>query len=216
VDKPEILLSLPSEGWIRVEVAHWLTALTHDDRFVLRIMFVRMVPYENALNSLAAKFRASRCTHWLNIDADNPPTDNPLDYVSADLDYIGFPTPICKRAAGKQLLAWNVQRLGGALTSVRGSGIEEVEAVGTGCFLMARRVAESIRVLFARDTDEDGVVTSGNDIVACRRIRLAGFGVYAAWDNVCSHHRELDLSLLMPISAEHQNERETVECGNGR
>ena len=190
--KPEILVSLPSEGWVRVEIAHWLAALTHDARFNVSTIMPLVRPYENALNYVALAMRKGPFAYWLNMDADNPPTNNPLYYVDADKDFIGFPTPVWKVYAGRCELSINAP-------PPESATLQPVEWVGSGCFLVARRVIDAIRRPFERTVDEDGIVKAGPDINFCRKMRAAGFQPWCAWDNRCSHFREVDLGLLVEM-----------------
>lgn len=212
-DSTRVLVTVPNTGWMRREVAHRLIGMaigqsTHN----LTVVMTSYKPYEHALHRYAKHFRESDCQFWLNMDADNPPLTCPLKFTAFDLDYIGFPTPILKFDAerGKTVLLYNVIRFGGGASSVPAHGLETVEAVGTGSFLMARRVADhsSLRQMFVRTLDADGCVVEGNDVAACRRMREAGFAVHAAWDCVCGHYNEIDLATLVPIPEEVEAENE--------
>ena len=140
-------------------------------------------PYESALNRAAKAFRESDCTHWLNIDSDNPPTCNPLDYMKDDFDVLAFPTPISYRLPdGRVGLRWNFQ------ADKDGTII----VVGTGCILIAKRVLEVINPPFFRTYTDDGIVRKGPDVVFSELARSAGFALSIA-PEACDHYSKVNL-----------------------
>jgi SAM-dependent methyltransferase len=73
--------------------------------------------------------------------------------------------------------------------------IEELDAVGTGCVLIARRVLEhaAMRAPFARAFDVDGLSVQGSDLLFCRRAQAVGFRIFADYSRPCSHLKTVDL-----------------------
>jgi hypothetical protein len=177
--------------------------LRQDERFTLRVILPTHRPFENNLHHIVGDFMQGGEDYWLSIDADNPPLGNPLDLVGLDLDIVGLPTPVWhwQGRAGERPIYWNVYRYvpdkGAYVEWLPRRGLQEVDAVGTGCFLVARRVFENDamrRGPFLRTTYDDGRVEKGNDIAFCERAKRQGFRVWAHFDYPCDHHVELSLN----------------------
>lgn len=197
-----VYVTVPNMHWVSAYVAERLLRLLQDQRYRLRISLPSNKPYENNQHHIIRDFLDGGHDYWLSIDADNPPRDNPLDLVELDKDIIGLPTPIwhytgklgerpiyfnayCKSADGKGYNEYQPQR-----------GLQKVDAIGTGCFLVARRVFEHPDMqkgAFTRKLNPDGTVDKGNDISFCERAIEAGFGVFAHFDYQCDHMCELSL-----------------------
>lgn len=197
-----VYVTVPNLHWVGASVAERLLRLQRDGRYRLRITLPSNRPYENNQHHIVKDFLAGDWDYWLSIDADNPPRDNPLDLVEMDLDIVGLPTPIwhytgepgqrpiyfnayCLSADGKGYNEYQPQR-----------GLQKVDAIGTGCFLVARRVFEHPDMqkgAFTRKLNPDGTVDKGNDISFCERAREAGFSVFAHFDYQCDHMCEISL-----------------------
>lgn len=76
------------------------------------------------------------------------------------------------------------------------TGIERVEVVGAGFICIPRTILvnHKLRAPFAATYSEGGELTMGEDISFCRRVRKAGYGVYADFDQMCEHVSTLHLS----------------------
>jgi hypothetical protein len=115
-----------------------------------------------------------------------------MDLVALDKDIVACPT----RQYHEGQLYWVVMRAvddgyQGYLKKQR--GLMEVDAVGTGCILIARRVLENIKGPFVREWNEDGTQRLGTDFAFCKRAKKKGFRVWAHWDYPCAHFKELNL-----------------------
>jgi hypothetical protein len=137
--------------------------------------------------------------YWLSMDDDNPPCKNPLDMVSEDRDIVGFPTPVWHSAVpGDRPFYLN------ALRKVEDGykpvdiidGWQEVDAIGSGCFMVSRRVMQALRYdkPFMRQWGKDGRVTLGGDYSFCEKARARGFRIWVHSDYICDHFNELPLN----------------------
>jgi hypothetical protein len=117
------------------------------------------------------------------------------DLIELDKDFIGLPTPVwhfnkATQKPGESPVYWNVYR-----KDPKGSdayvewhpreGLQKVDAVGTGCFIVARKVFLDPKMQqgpFIRKTYPDGRVNKGNDISFCERMRENGWEVWAHLD----------------------------------
>ena len=62
-----------------------------------------------------------------------------------------------------------------------GTGLEQVDAAGAGCWLLHRSVAEAIG---KRPYDMEH---GGEDLKLCRAVTDAGFSIWVDWDLACAH-----------------------------
>jgi len=181
-----------------------LLRIQQDHRYKLYIILPVHRPYENNLHHIVKDFLAGDFDYWLSFDADNPPINNPLDLVELDKDIMGLPTPVWYNVGnkkGERPVYWNAYKYVPEHDSytewpIR-EGLQKPDAVGTGCFLIARRVFEN-RVMqngpFLRTVFPDGRVERGNDIAFCERARVQGFEIWTHYLYPCMHFHELELN----------------------
>jgi len=200
--RSSVLVTVPNEHWVHAHVAQRLLMLQADRRYALTFDFPAQRPYENNQHHIVQKFWNGPWDAWLSIDADNPPTQNPLDLVDLDLDLVGLPTPIWHWTGlpGERPLYWNGYDYDASTDAYREhvprEGLQRVDAIGTGCFLVARRVfnpPEMRAGAFLRTLYPDGTVNKGNDLSFCERVRRAGFAIWCHYDYPCRHYQEIDL-----------------------
>lgn len=197
--KPSVLMSVTNTGWIHKLVVRSLFPILSDSRYVVRYIDPTWVPYENAMNRIAKDFLDSDFDYWLHIDSDNPPQHNPLDLIELDRDIIGLPTPIYhNKDDGEWPICWNALDWDDIEKGYREhhprAGLQQVDAIGSGCMIVARRVIETLPPpWFVRQTDEYGRVTFGPDFTFCGNAVNAGFEVWAHYDYFCEHVNEICL-----------------------
>lgn len=200
MDRPKVLATTVSSGWVRVEIAQWVANLRFDERFQVDWLAPVAKAYEAGLNLVSRAVVDNGYDWWLNIDSDNPPIRNPLDMIGElgpEHECVGLPTPIHKTTAGNHWLGWSAFKVGprGYYSAGRKTGLERVRAVGSGCLLvrsgLLKRVFSDCHTPFERRD-------IGPDLAFCERL-LTEFGVmpWVAWDYPCSHFKELDLGLLL-------------------
>lgn len=143
---------------------------------------------------IVKEFLKTDATHLLMIDHDVVPVKNPLLLPDMDLDVVGFPTPI----QINNKVQWNVYLKPfkdleyGSIKPVDGKMLQEVDAVGTGCIMIARHVLEKLENHF--DVVMNGEdIKYGTDIGFCQRAKTAGFKIWVAWDYPCHHYKTIDL-----------------------
>lgn len=203
--KKRILISVPNTGKMHKNVVLTLLKLAFDARYQPTFIFPTWNPYEHSLHRIVNDFMDVYKDHsfWLNIDSDNPPINNPLDLIELDRDIIGLPTPVwhCtgKEKTGERPLYWNAYDSvpEGYKEHMPREGLQKVDAVGTGCILISKRVfmnPEMRKLPFARTWNVDGTVEKGNDIAFCERAKKQGFEIYAHYDYPCQHFNELELN----------------------
>ena len=187
---------MPNEHWISKHVVHRLMLLQVDNRYRLRFELPSHKPYENNLHHIVQNFYDGDYDFWLNIDSDNPPMNNPLDLIELDKDIVGLPTPVWHYIGnpGERPIYWNVYDYTPESDAYKEhptkEGLQRVDAIGTGCFLIARRVFEDERMRrapFERKLYPNGTVNKGNDISFCERARESGFEIWAHYGYPCRH-----------------------------
>jgi hypothetical protein len=199
----KVLISLPNTGWIHKHVFSAAVGLLQDPRHEVKLIRPTHNPYENNLHHIVNEFVARESDFWINIDADNPPMENVLDLVYLDLDVVGCPTPVwhfTDKVKGERPVYYNAYDYVGEegyKEHLPHEGLQEVDAVGTGCFVVAARVfqdPEMRKAPFQRQWKEDGTVHKGNDISFCERAKTQGFRIFCDYDYPCMHFNELELN----------------------
>ncbi len=196
-----VLLTIPNQHWIHKHVAYRADLMLQDKRHKVHKTVPSHKPYVDNLHRIVKDFRDGGYDFWLNMDADNPPVNNPLDLVELDKDIIGLPTPIWHfTKEGERPYYFNAYDFDGDTCAYREhqpqKGLQKVDAVGTGCILISRRVFENsfmCKAPFMRGWTEEGFAAKGNDIRFCEKARNQGFEIYAHYDYPCDHFTELSM-----------------------
>lgn len=203
---PKILLTIPNTGDLNRELAMWLLEVqqveAHNCRVNGRIFFPMDRPYEQNQNAIALFFEEEQYDFWISIDADNPPRKNIIDLVFLNKDMIGCPTPVWKyvKGRGERPIMWNaydyLQDQDAYAEHSPKEGLQKVDAVGTGCFVIHQRCFPTCprgEGPFDRIKDSKGLVYKGNDISFCERLQQNGFEIYAHYDYPCNHFNTVNL-----------------------
>ncbi len=199
--KPKILIAVPNaDGWVHKCVTMKVVAMLSDQRVTSRAIFPTHSPSENNRAKIMVDFLAGGADFLISVDADNPPRQNPVDLVFLDKPVIGLPTPVWhndRPGEGQPPIYWNAydEVVDGFKAHPPGTGLEAVDAVGSGCIVVARRVFAALqdKQPFMRTWDAQGRVEVGSDLAFCRKVRAAGFKVWVHWDYPCDHINELAL-----------------------
>lgn len=198
----KILVTIPNIHWIHAEVVWVLLRIIQTSSYSIKIKLPSYRPYENNQHHIVVDFLQGDCDYWLSIDADNPPLNNPLDLIQLDKDIIGLPTPVWHYLGkpNERPIYWNAYQYNEKEQAYNEfsckKGLQKVDAIGTGCFIVARRVFEHPDMqkgAFTRKLLPDGRVDKGNDISFCERAREAGFKIWCHFDYPCKHYCEIDL-----------------------
>jgi len=199
----KILVSVPNgNGSYSKLVGRILLRLMADRRYRCTIIDPTWMPYEHNLNRIVKDLLTVYRDHefWLTIDDDNPPMRNPLDLVELDKDIIGLPTPVwANMKPGDRPWYYNaMQKVDGGWRPASGEGLTEVDAVGSGCMLIHRRVCEQLeKPLFVRRLDNWGIVDQGHDFRFCQNAKRASFEVYAHFGYPCQHFVTIELNEMI-------------------
>ena len=157
-------------------------------------------PISSNRNLITQRFLESDCDFMMQLDDDVVPLCNPAELCHADKDIIGLPARV--RSTG-QTICWTVYRdhpSGEAFSAVDFTQLDdmmdlmEVEIIGTGCVIVARRVLEALKAPFHSEFDDDGIQIYGTDFAFCRKARAHGFTVYTAPNHLCEHFKKVGLT----------------------
>lgn len=161
--------------------------LLNERRYNLKMGYTLGYPASSTRNRIAKLFLAEQDADYLvMLDDDQAPTCNILDYIEHDLDVIGFPYPSI-RINAPDPIPWYPS------PPDPDGGIREVEFVGGGCLIIARRVLEAIPRPFEDYFDADGVFSEGEDLSFCRRVREAGFTIHLVSDRPLLHIKPVEM-----------------------
>ncbi len=193
-----VYFTIPNTGWIHKHAHFAACKILADRRYRVRHDCPTHSPYVQNLHKIKEDFLDGGEDYLLTFDADNPPTNNPLDLVEFDCDVLGLPTPVWHDAVPEDRpYYFNALDIKGEgyTPHTDCNGLQEVDAVGSGCLLIARRVLLKLRYdqPFARQWNRDGTVEVGGDYSFCRKAKAAGFKIWTHYDYPCQHFNELEL-----------------------
>jgi len=195
----KILITVTNTNWIHRNNALALLKLQHERGYQVVFDLPTESPYENNLNHIVRKFIDGGFDYWLQIDSDNAPTMNPLDLVELNKDIMLLPylqwhcTSEDLREGNYPICTLIMDDVGEGFKEHKNmSGLQKVDAGGSGCMLIARRVLE-VMPPFTRTHDKHGRVVFGVDFNFCREARKKGFEVWCHYDYPVEHFKTLPL-----------------------
>lgn len=205
--KPKVLVALPNDGWFHASLLAQVMQFPLDQRVACAFMIQQDRPIDHNRNIIARYFLTQPFDFMVTIDSDNPCVKSVLDLVFLDKDVVSCPTPIYNPTDPKtSAIKWNVFDVDDAGTAhphdyKTGGGLQQIQATGLGCVVIARRVLEKLgNEAFSCDR-KDGLVTLGTDLAFSRRCRDAGFELWVHYDYPCQHFRVNDLFTIATMEA---------------
>ncbi len=199
-----VLITCIHGGWIADDTVSALLDLSRERRVectIERPQTTASRPYVSVLNATARMMVSEGFDFWINLDADNSPRKNPVDLIFCDKDVIGCPYPIWISGKAPRPYVWSAfdhaPELGQydyRMHKPEANELEQVDAVASGCMVIARRVLENLKAPFSRVWDEWGEVVCGTDLAFCGRVREAGFQVWCHYGNPCRHFKQIELT----------------------
>lgn len=219
--RKKVLVAVPNHPpWIHKMVVFCLLKILNDRRYDVNIILPSWVPCEYNRSRIHEEAVRKGFDFVLMIDADNPPLRNPLDLVELDLDVVGCVTPIWSNKTGdngapfyfnamdwiEEKKAWNEHK--------ESEGLQEVDAIGAGCILIARRVLISLanKSAWMRIWDDRGYAQEGTDWAFCKRAKKEGYKIWAHYDYPCEHYISLG---LMEMLGTHQRTNDALKKPQG-
>ena len=204
----KLYLAILNKGWLRREISATVLPMMKATPGVELIWENPSRTWDHPISSnrnrITRRFLNSDCDFLLMIDDDIVPLSNPAELVFADKDVVGMPAKVRQLTRSLNWVAYvknpNVEHGYGPVDFGRvDSDVDllKVDAVGTGCILIKRKVLESIKAPFHCIYDEDGVLVMGTDMAFCERASKAGFKIYTTPQRTCEHFKEVGLADIM-------------------
>lgn len=175
-------------------------------------------PISNNRNHIVKDFLQGDCEYLLMIDDDNPPLKNPLDFVKFDKDVIGAIVP------GRDLngIHFHVYRFGKDPNKITFEQYEnkeikdltKIDAIGTGCIMVKRKVLEKIKRPFEDWFDDDGIMITNDDMYFSIKCHKEGFEVWTHGEYMCSHYKTFDLLQMAHLVIKAHDRRKKTKKGN--
>jgi len=193
--KKTIYIAVLNQGHVRTELANVLKEISHQTKYNTYIKFWGEKPIANNRNKIVQEFLAYKAFDVLMmVDSDIVPPLNILNLADFQKDIIA---PVCFMYQEDMIAPVAFKRKPDGLylpIEITGEeGLIEVDAVGTGCIFLSRKVLEDVRAPFMNEYDADGIKIFGLDIAFCRRAKEKGYKVFVHLDYLCSHWTTVDL-----------------------
>lgn len=193
--KKKVLVTILDQGWIRPELGVIAGMMQRDQRYDVTVQSCGLKPSERNRNVATLKMLQEGYDYLLTIDHDVVPLCNPLDLVELDLDVVCLAVPQWNMTDPKFPIYFVAmdKAPGGYTEHKKKEGLQEIDAAGSGCLLIARRVLEKVKAPFMRQWDENGIDTLGLDFSFSEKAKAQGFKVWCHYDFVANHFKEIGL-----------------------
>jgi hypothetical protein len=158
--------------------------------------FIEGRPHDAARNTIVHEYKNNRedYTHVLMIDSDCSPPDNILELAKLDMDVVGPIIFSYQEGHPFALILKAVPEGYQQIKKVPPNTLMEVDATGTGCLMVARRVFERIPPPWFRFSyTEGGLLKSGEDFNFCKLVKSHGFKIHVHTGFMASHYATVDL-----------------------
>lgn len=193
-NKPKVLVAILHQGWIRPELSSMVEIIKADNRSKVLVLYSNQKPSENNRNMTSKMALEQGFDYFITIDHDIVPLKNPIDLVMLKLDVIGFACPQWNAIDKFPIYFVGMDRVpDGYKEHKNKNGLQEVDAVGSGCLVLSRKVLEAVKAPFVRKWNEDGMAITGLDFYFCEKAKELGFKIYCHYDYVADHFKELSL-----------------------
>lgn len=184
-----IFIGIPHIGNLRTELVLFLMKLKNQ-----KIYFSHRMPIDDNRNHIVDEFLKTDSSHLLMIDSDIQPCDNILEMVSNDVDICCG--AICTNKGGEVIPLAMMKVDGGyKCKRVLNNGINEVDAIGTGCIMIKREVLEKMSQPYFQFKYKDGKLVNGEDFDFCYKAKELGFKVYYDASYKCNHFQTYPLCI---------------------
>lgn len=188
----KVLVSILDQGWIRPELAVWGHKWTEQGATVKSY---NGKPSERNRNQTVLDMLENGYDYLLTIDHDVVPKQNPLDLIALDLDVVCCAVPqwnMSDPSFPVYFVAMDKNGNGYTEHKVK-DGLQEIDAAGSGCLLIARRVLEKVKAPFVRQWDDGGFDTKGLDFSFSEKTKAEGFKIWCHYGYEADHVKEVSL-----------------------
>ena len=192
-------------GTIHAGLESSVVAWMHDYREKYQFSFFLPTarPIPNNRNKICKQFIEGDWDILFMFDEDNFPIKNPFSILEHDLDVCGGVYP-GRSSKGFNFHAFDLDKekypkeiFFKFLPSDRRAGIQQVDAVATGCIAIKRHVIEKMYkkgwAPFEELFDKYGIMVTSDDMAFCIKCMKLGIKVHADWGVICDHFKENSL-----------------------
>lgn len=202
-NRPKILIIIPTKhitGEINGRLFEFVKSARDSVLYDVDVVRVEQSPVDVARNYAVDIFLRTDRDYLLFVDDDTIPPMNVLEMVNYQKPVIAAPVYIYQGG----MLVPNIFRK--AFVNQLGyvpwqgcefTGLQKVEAVGTGCVLIHRSVFSHIeKPFFKTEMDTQGLKVLGEDLYFSKKVGEAGIEIWADTDKICGHIKTVDLASI--------------------
>jgi GT2 family glycosyltransferase len=191
-----VYINVLNQGTVASGLVQALTTIIQQDSYRIGLDFPNGKPITNNRNTIVQKFLAKKEYDYLMmIDSDILPPPNILKLLDYQKDIIA---PVMFALQKGEVRPLYLKMAKDGIYEIpkefmEKTGLQEVDATGTGCIVISRKVLEKIKHPFENIYDTDGIKRWGNDFNFCKKAKKEGFKVFVHLDFVSSHLTTMDL-----------------------
>jgi len=187
VKASRILVTVPTRGHPCVWTVNSLQRLRSQNPGLPEIVYFEShLSVCHGRNAIVKTFLESKADFLFMLDDDVVPCEDILGMATHGVDVVASPVYINRTEANvpfPNVFIYD-EPAGGHVPypetfSQTGLVTHPLLAVGTGCICIARHVLETVRPAFEHTWTEDGLIKETEDLVFCRKARMAGYQVHA-------------------------------------
>jgi GT2 family glycosyltransferase len=200
--KRRILAAVLNQGSVSVGLSSALAQMGNNPDYDVEVEFFNEKPISHNRNTIVQHFLAKEdYDYLLMIDGDIVPPPSVVNLADYQKDVIGA-TCFMWQQGVIMPVAFN-RRPEGMYQQIeleKCDGVTEIDAIGTGCIMLSRKVLEKVKAPFMNEYDQDGIKIFGLDIAFCRRAKEKGFKIYVNTDYLCDHWTKVNLKTMYAIN----------------
>ena len=200
-NKKSILVVILNQGEIATTLCNSINVMSNNPNYNVVIEYADDKPISQNRNKIVQRFLSkSEYDYLMMIDSDIVPPPSVVHMADFEKDVMGA-TCFMWREGRPHAVIFR-RREGGLYSPIdieKKDGVIEVDAIGTGCIILSRKVLETVKAPFVNEYDPDGIKLYGLDIAFCRKAREKGFKIYANLDYLCDHWVRLNIKQMYGI-----------------
>jgi len=200
IKKKKILVAVLNENHVWRDLSENLSVMKNNPDYDVDIRYFDEKPISNNRNIIVQRFLAGNWDYLLMLDSDTVPPPSVVNLADYQKDIIGALYFMYKNTEIMPVIFKRAEE--GLYEPIRidnKDGVVEVDAIGTGCIMLSRKVLEDVKAPFLNEYDADGIKLFGLDISFCQKAKKKGYKVYANLDYVCDHWKTVNLKTIYTI-----------------
>ena len=196
VKKPEIFIAIPTTGNIRTELASFLLGLDRRTYNII-VSFTIGGGIAHNRNLLVNSFLKTDYEWLLFIDSDVMPPLNVLDMVKNGKDICSGVVYQYKHGGIVNLILDKYKDVYKFTKKSIEDDITEIDATGTGCLLINRKVFNKMKKPYFQFLyDDSGLTKLSEDLNFCKEAQVVGFKIWLDKRIIAHHYKIVDLKLI--------------------